>query len=968
MSESAVFDHYEVLRKEDGSLFELGRGAMGTTYKAFDRNLRCHVALKVINAAYLESEVARQRFVREARSAAQLRHRNVASVFHLGVERDAYFYAMEFIDGETVEALIRRKGPLEPVFALRIAAQVARALGAAQKHQLVHRDIKPANLMLVHEDDELLVKVIDFGLAKSSRSEEGDATLSMGGFVGTPHFASPEQLEEREIDQRSDIYSLGVTLWYMLAGKAPFAGSIAQVMSQHLHKPPPFEQFGNLPAPVVDVLEHMLEKDPDKRPQTSAELRAELERCIATLETGAVEFPTVVGALSRAGIGPGVTVAGRYRVIRKLGEDATGQWFGAEEPGGVVRLLVLEPGLGDLAELERETQRLRQVQHPNLIRVLGLEHHEHRAVLVFEAVEGITLRDLLRNRRQLEMAEVLSILGQASAGVDFATQAGLTRLDISLQATVVQDSTGGDGSASRRYHVAAGAVVKLNPLAVSRGMAEQETWAGEQTLVGRSSVSGLAQAGPVQALAALVYELLGGAPVPVGIGGARGRYIPLPALSEAGNEVLKRALEQGFPSAGEFFQALNATDRTGNRLAPAVSAAEWVVLPASPLAPVGKKKGPVVLIAGIGLAGAGIGVMLFLSVSRPQIPTAAVKPEATPVSTPAISPAPTPVPIATPTPPPVPSPTPAPTPDKQELLRSAVAEAETFEANQDWARCISAFVAIARNYPESDIGKVRLEMILTRLRATRMTPESFAPLREALTESASLGLVPAMAILGENLRKTDPELAFNWWCAAAALGDAPALTQVGLFYSDGTGTPRSLEKAFWWFEQASAKGDALGKACLGECYLLGKGTPRDERKAFLNLSEAASAGNLRSMDRLGTLFQKGIGTAKDFAEASRLFTKASELGHLDSLGNLGVLFMNGEGVPADARKAVALFERGARKENPYCMYLYARCLENGIGVEANPADAKGWYKRAAGAGQIQALEWCRKNNIGLAPN
>src|SRR5437870_143831 len=150
-----AFDHYQILKRDDGSLFELGRGAMGITYKAFDTNLRCNVALKVINTACLDSDVARQRFVREARAAAQLRHRNVASVFHLGIEGDAYFYAMEFIDGETVESLIRREGPLDPMLALRIATQVARALNAAQKHALVHRDIKPSNLMLVREDEDL---------------------------------------------------------------------------------------------------------------------------------------------------------------------------------------------------------------------------------------------------------------------------------------------------------------------------------------------------------------------------------------------------------------------------------------------------------------------------------------------------------------------------------------------------------------------------------------------------------------------------------------------------------------------------------------------------------------------------------------------------------------------------------------------------------------------------------------------
>ena len=275
-----------MLTREDGSLFELGRGAMGITYKAFDTNLRVNVALKVINAKYLESEVAQQRFMREARAAAQLRHPNVASVFHLGTSRDAFFYAMEFVDGETVESFIQRQGPIDPVVAVRITLQVTRALAAAEKHHLVHRDIKPANLMLVKEDDDFLVKVIDFGLAKSIKHEEDDdlATLSMGGFVGTAHFASPEQLEEKEIDVRSDIYSLGVTLWYMLAGQAPFGGSLAQVMSQHLHKPPPLEKLQNLPASLRAVVGHMIEKDPAKRPQTPAALRAELENCLAQIQ------------------------------------------------------------------------------------------------------------------------------------------------------------------------------------------------------------------------------------------------------------------------------------------------------------------------------------------------------------------------------------------------------------------------------------------------------------------------------------------------------------------------------------------------------------------------------------------------------------------------------------------------------------------------------------------------------------
>src|SRR5450432_3150751 len=125
MSQPEKFEHYELLKHDDGTFVELGHGAMGVTYKAFDTNLRCNVALKVISAAYLNDPTAAERFLREARGAAQLRHRNVASVFHLGRHADSYFYAMEFIEGETVDARVKRDGPLDAILALDIASQVA---------------------------------------------------------------------------------------------------------------------------------------------------------------------------------------------------------------------------------------------------------------------------------------------------------------------------------------------------------------------------------------------------------------------------------------------------------------------------------------------------------------------------------------------------------------------------------------------------------------------------------------------------------------------------------------------------------------------------------------------------------------------------------------------------------------------------------------------------------------------------
>src|ERR1700735_3743815 len=146
------FEHYELVTGEDGKPLELGRGAMGVTYKAFDVDLRCPVALKVISERYLGDESARLRFLREARAAASVRHPNVASVFHLGRTGENYFYAMEFVEGETLENFIRRSGQLEIKLAMEIATQVAAGLAAVHKRNLVHRDIKPSNIMVSVEE------------------------------------------------------------------------------------------------------------------------------------------------------------------------------------------------------------------------------------------------------------------------------------------------------------------------------------------------------------------------------------------------------------------------------------------------------------------------------------------------------------------------------------------------------------------------------------------------------------------------------------------------------------------------------------------------------------------------------------------------------------------------------------------------------------------------------------------------
>jgi serine/threonine protein kinase len=176
------FDHYELATGEDGKPVELGRGAMGITYKAFDINLRCPVTLKVISERYLGDESARLRFLREARAAASVRHPNVASVFHLGETGGNYFYAMEFVEGETLERFIKRTGRLDVKLALEITSQVAAGLTAVHEQNLVHRDIKPSNIMVrLKEGGFAMAKIIDLGLAKTLGASASEAGISSPG-------------------------------------------------------------------------------------------------------------------------------------------------------------------------------------------------------------------------------------------------------------------------------------------------------------------------------------------------------------------------------------------------------------------------------------------------------------------------------------------------------------------------------------------------------------------------------------------------------------------------------------------------------------------------------------------------------------------------------------------------------------------------------------------------------------------
>jgi serine/threonine protein kinase len=310
--DSFVFGDFEIARREDGSFWELGCGAMGVTYRARDKVLHRTVALKVIEvpSAAGDSRAVRERFLREARAAAALRHPNVASVFQFGASpaADRCYYAMELVEGETLEARVRREGPLKVEQALEIAIQVTRGLIAAAVRGLIHRDLKPGNIMLTRVDSataDLEAKIIDFGLAKATCDATNEMDLTHGGFVGTPTFASPEQFAGKAADARSDIYSLGATLWYALTGEFPCPGkTIEEIRCCQTQVALPVEQLvtRKIPVPVIKLLRRTLAIDPAERPQSARALLAALELCRTAMEAA----PRRRTRLRRAALGLGL--------------------------------------------------------------------------------------------------------------------------------------------------------------------------------------------------------------------------------------------------------------------------------------------------------------------------------------------------------------------------------------------------------------------------------------------------------------------------------------------------------------------------------------------------------------------------------------------------------------------------------------------------------------------------------------
>ncbi len=259
---------YRVLRR-------IGSGGMAQVYLAEQQSLSRQVALKVLHVQLADDASYVQRFVNEARAAASLVHPNIVQIYEVGRAGRVHFIAQEYVQGENLAQVMQRNGALPPGLVLEVLRQVVSALCKAQELEIVHRDLKPENILLSHSGE---VKVADFGLARVLNTESKTLT-QVGVTMGTPLYMSPEQIEGRPVDARSDIYSLGVTCYHLLSGEPPHNGDTALAIAvQHLNSTPePLESVRqDLPSGLVRIVHQMMSKQSVHRPASPSELLAEL--------------------------------------------------------------------------------------------------------------------------------------------------------------------------------------------------------------------------------------------------------------------------------------------------------------------------------------------------------------------------------------------------------------------------------------------------------------------------------------------------------------------------------------------------------------------------------------------------------------------------------------------------------------------------------------------------------------------
>ena len=260
----------------------LGQGASGDIWLGYDHKRERQVAIKLLRDSYAATDTARERFRREGRRFGRIRHPNLVRVIGFGEHDDILFIVLEYVDGETLLDVLERDGALSPLQALIWTRDIACGMAEAHEHRVVHRDLKPENVMISHETAQ--VKVLDFGIAKDLLADTN--ITRMGTYLGTPAYSAPEQITGDPLDERCDVFSLGVMLYEMITGPLPgYSGFTTQIFRDTLkeRRVPLSDLHNRVTRPVALLVQRMTRRDPNRRPSSMEEVRQQADHIIHVL-------------------------------------------------------------------------------------------------------------------------------------------------------------------------------------------------------------------------------------------------------------------------------------------------------------------------------------------------------------------------------------------------------------------------------------------------------------------------------------------------------------------------------------------------------------------------------------------------------------------------------------------------------------------------------------------------------------
>src|SRR5437867_1786505 len=565
-TEKVRFGNFEVINDPDGRPLLLGKGTFGRTYQARHCYLDTIVALKIITERYVADAAVRQRFLTEARAVAKLSHPHIARLYDFGEMNGVLHYAMEYCGGGSLADFVAQKGAVPLRQTIEIAQQISGALKCAHVAGFIHRDLKPSNIMLSAPEGPMFAKLIDFGLVQPSvpgatRSFGDDQSADGARFLGTPLFASPEQLREEPMDVRTDLFSLGMTLWFLMAGRAPESGSSAEIAASRLNRESYAARLpANLPPQFRDVLVQLLEKDRKNRFATAADVFKALNACAAALgfrrardytdpaatlewedaevtESGAPDFTKVEPAELES---VEAELSSQFNVVARINEDFTGLNYVAEEVGkkGAMSILhVLHPLLlEDGPALERFRAHIAQlirVDVTEIVRPKAIKRYSDYVAVISDKPGGTDLLSVLRTERTVRLVEAAPLLEKIADVCDRLCAAGLPGAQLAAGRIFVEPGNDGLSKAQARLCPRFLAVSEATELA---RMNESENASSTMTT---DMLGDPARADNMaEHFASLVYRVVAGRNCPVAASLSTQAYVAVPGLSEQSNRIL----------------------------------------------------------------------------------------------------------------------------------------------------------------------------------------------------------------------------------------------------------------------------------------------------------------------------------------------------------------------------------------------------------------------------------------------